>query len=76
VSLFFDEKKNFYSFFIARVSDCARWQNMPSLLLRSLKEERMKKSMVVIPLVLAVAFGLGTPTVQSQPGRGGYGKRY
>jgi Rubrerythrin len=73
VSPFLNEKKNFYSFFTARVSDCAWRQNMPSLLLRSLKEERMKKSMVVISLALAVAFGLGTPTVQSQPGRGGYG---
>jgi hypothetical protein len=33
----------------------------------------MKKTIFVISLALAVAFGLGTPTVQSQPGRGGYG---
>jgi Rubrerythrin len=73
VSTFFDEKKNFYSFFVARVSDCAWWQNVPSLPLHALKEECMKKSIFVVSLVLAVAFSLGTPTVHSQPSRGGYG---
>ena len=33
----------------------------------------MKKTIFVISLALAVAFVLGTATVQSQPGRGGYG---
>jgi len=33
----------------------------------------MKKTIFIISLVLAVAFVLGTATVQSQPGRGGYG---
>jgi hypothetical protein len=33
----------------------------------------MKKTIFVISLALAVVFVLGTPTVQSQPGRGGYG---
>jgi len=33
----------------------------------------MKKTVFVISLVLAVAFVFGTATVQSQPGRGGYG---
>jgi hypothetical protein len=37
---------------------------------RPAKEERMKKSIFIISLALAVAFVLGTPTVQSQPGRG------
>ena len=36
-------------------------------------EERMKKTNCVISLALAVAFVLGSATVQSQPGRGGYG---
>jgi len=33
----------------------------------------MKKTIFVISLALTVAFVLGTATVQSQPGRGGYG---
>ena len=33
----------------------------------------MKKTIFVISVALAVAFVLGTATVQSQPGRGGYG---
>jgi hypothetical protein len=37
------------------------------------KEERMKKIIFVISVTLAVAFVLGTGTVQSQTGRGGYG---
>jgi hypothetical protein len=37
------------------------------------KEERMKKIIFVVSLVLAVVFVLGTSTAQSQPGRGGYG---
>jgi len=33
----------------------------------------MKKNILIISLVLAVAFVLGAATVQSQTGRGGYG---
>jgi hypothetical protein len=36
----------------------------------------MKKTILVMSLVLAVAFVLGTVTVQSQPGRDGYGYDY
>ena len=35
----------------------------------------MKKTVFVISLALAVAFFLGTATVQSQPDRGGYRKK-
>lgn len=40
---------------------------------RPLKEERMKKTIFVIALTLAVTFALGTATVQSETGRGDYG---
>jgi hypothetical protein len=40
---------------------------------KSQKEGRMKKTIFIISLALAVAFVLSPVAVQSQPGRGGYG---